>query len=178
MTEENTVQDDAKRRFSWTKKNKIIAAAAAAALVVAVGAVVGVTTYNANTRELCRTAAVAYADGYNALTKAHAAGDASVKGATDTESVENIEGFVGTDEQRAAEGYEPAEGDALVDAVRSAQADNPLPTEATSTCDNRSEAADVKDRAGAMIEQAAVIQSAANDLDEAVYAYQMAKALG
>ena len=52
-----------------------------------------------------------------------------------------------TPEQKAAEDYEPAEGDALVDAVRSAQADNPLPTKATSTCDDRSEAADVKGRA-------------------------------
>ena len=104
-------------RHGFTTKNKLITAAVAAVLVIGGGAAIGVTTYTANTRAMCQDAADAYASAYAALADARITGGASITGATDTGGVEYITGFVSTEEQKAADGYEPSEGDALTAAV-------------------------------------------------------------
>lgn len=168
-----TTPDGAKRR--WTRKHTIIAVVAAAALLVGAGTAVGVTTYNANTRAQCQEVATAYADGYEALRTAHDRATASITGATDTEGVEYITGFVSTEEQQAADGYEPSEGDALTEAVTTALEDGALPADATVACSTRDEATGVTAQAETMTGQATAITDASSALDEAVYAYQTAR---
>lgn len=158
-------------RHGFTTKNKLIAVVAAV-LIVGGGTVIGVTTYTANTKAMCQDAADAYASAHTALADAHAMGEASLTGATDTGSVEYITGFVSTEEQQASDGYEPSEGDTLTAAVTTALEDGALPADTTAACSTRDEAADVTAQAETMTDQATAITDAAGTLDEAVYAYQ------
>ncbi len=139
MTDDTTGSGAPRHRF--TTKNKLIAAAVAAVLVIGGGTAIGVTTYTANTKAMCQDVADAYASAYSALADAHAMGGASITGATDTGGVEYITGFVSTEEQQAADGYEPSEGDALTATVTAALEDGALPADATAACSTRDEVA-------------------------------------
>ena len=170
MTDDTTGSGAPRHRF--TTKNKLIAAAVAAVLVIGGGTAIGVTTYTANTKAMCQDVADAYASAYSALADAHAMGGASITGATDTGGVEYITGFVSTEEQQAADGYEPSEGDALTATVTAALEDGALPADATVACSTRDEATGVTAQADAMVEQEMAITDASSALDEAVHAYQ------
>lgn len=172
MPENNPDPASARSRFAWTRKNKLIAAAMSAVLIVGGGTVIGVTTYTANTKAMCQDAADAYASAHTALADAHAMGEASLTGATDTGSVEYITGFVSTEEQQASDGYEPSEGDTLTAAVTTALEDGALPADATAACSTRDEVASINAQAETMTGQATAITDASSALDEAVYAYQ------
>lgn len=172
MPENNPDPAPVRPRFAWTRKNKLITAAVAAVLVIGGGTAIGVTTYNANTRAQCQEVATAYADGYEALRTAHDRATASITGATDTEGVEHITGFVSTEEQQASDGYEPSEGDTLTAAVTTALEDGALPADATAACSTRDEVASINAQAETMTGQATAITDASSALDEAVYAYQ------
>lgn len=175
MPENNPDPAPARPRFAWTRKNKLIAAAMSAVLIVGGGTAIGVTTYTANTRAMCQEAADAYAGAHTALAGAHAMGQASITRATDIGGVEYITGFVSTEEQKAADGYEPSEGDALTAAVTASLEDGALPADATVACSTRDEAADITAQAETMAGQATAITDASSALDEAVYAYQTTK---
>lgn len=172
MPENNPDPASARSRFAWTRKNKLITAAVAAVLVIGGGAAIGVTTYTANTKAMCQEAADAYASAHTALADAHAMGEASLTGATDTGSVEYITGFVSTEEQQASDGYEPSEGDTLTAAVTTALEDGALPADATAACSTRDEVASINAQAETMTGQATAITDASSALDEAVHAYQ------